>query len=185
MKKIISKVVFSVSLLGILALNACKNNDPQPDEQEQITTLTLSLVKAGTTTPISITFRDADGEGGNAPTTTPATLVLDANATYGVTLSVLDETKSPVENITEEIEEEKDDHQFYFAYSANNLTVNIIDTDSKNLPVGLISTFTTTSAGVAANLTVTLKHKPGSKAANDPVSKGETDIEVVFPVQVQ
>jgi hypothetical protein len=30
-----------------------------------------------------------------------------------------------------------------------------------------------------------LKHKPGSKATGDLVSKGETDIEVNFTAQVQ
>jgi hypothetical protein len=32
---------------------------------------------------------------------------------------------------------------------------------------------------------ITLKHKPGAKAGGDPVTKGETDIEVVFPVKIQ
>jgi hypothetical protein len=32
---------------------------------------------------------------------------------------------------------------------------------------------------------VTLKHKPGAKAANDPIVKGDTDVSIDFKVKVQ
>jgi len=32
---------------------------------------------------------------------------------------------------------------------------------------------------------VTLKHKPGVKAANDPITKGETDISIDFKLIIQ
>jgi hypothetical protein len=50
--------------------------------------------------------------------------------------------------------------------------------------LGTTSTWTTT--GVSnGTVKITLKHKPGIKAAGDPVSKGETDIEVSFTTKVQ
>jgi hypothetical protein len=32
---------------------------------------------------------------------------------------------------------------------------------------------------------ITLKHKPGAKIAGDPVTKGETDVEVEFNVRLK
>jgi hypothetical protein len=59
-----------------------------------------------------------------------------------------------------------------------------LDKDTKNLPLGLSSTWTTTGAA-SGTLNVTLKHKPGVKAANDPVSKGETDVSLDFQLTIR
>jgi hypothetical protein len=166
------------------AFTACKDDkDPEPEEDnEQITTVTYVLTPttagAGTAT---VTWRDVDGSGGNAPTI--STLNLRANTTYTGAITLLDETKTPVANITDEVAKESDEHLFvYTSTPANLMTVTRTDRDSKNLEVGIRTQVVTTAAGTGS-LRVTLRHQPGSK--NGTATPGDTDVEVTFPVTVQ
>ncbi|MDJ1503803.1 hypothetical protein [Xanthocytophaga agilis] len=173
-------------IASLAVFSSCsKEDDPEPLEQELITTVTLSLTKSGSSTPVSISFKDPEGDGSG--TITPDTLVLEANASYTGALTILNETLSSTAegyNVTAEIEEEAIAHQFYYQATGAQLTVTTTDVDSNNLPLGLKSTIATTTAS-KGTLKITLKHKPGEKAAGDTITKGETDVEVVFPVKIQ
>jgi type 1 fimbria pilin len=131
----------------------------------------------------TFSFKDLDGEGGNAPSQFDP-IVLGLNKTYSGKVKFLNESVSPADDITAEILAEADDHQLYFTPSTSNLSVSIIDKDTKNLPLGLSTSWTTTAAAIGT-LNVTLKHKPGVKAANDPVSKGETDVSLDFQLTIK
>jgi hypothetical protein len=176
------------SLLALLAaaplFSACNNDDddPTPDEDnEQITTVTYTLTPVGGGTPISVTSKDADGEGGAAPVI--GSLTLAANTTYTGSLSLLDETKNPVVNTSAEILKEADEHLFvYTPTPANLLTIKRDDRDSKNLEIGLQTTLVTTAAG-SGNLKITLRHQPGTK--NGTETPGDTDVEVIFSTTVR
>ena len=83
-----------------------------PGEEELITTLSLTLTPSGGGSPITVRFRDLDGEGGNAPVVD--VLAVTAGTDYHGMIQVLNETETPPENITEEVEEEAEAHQFFF-----------------------------------------------------------------------
>ncbi|GAA3984175.1 hypothetical protein [Hymenobacter antarcticus] len=168
-----------------LIFSSCKDKkDPEPaDDNEQITTVTYLLTPAaGSTAPTAtVTWRDTDGTGGNAPTI--GTLNLKPNTTYTGALTLLDETKNPVVVTSDEIRKELDDHLFFFDTTpASLLGITRTDKDSKNLEVGLATRVVTTAAGTG-NLKITLRHQPGTK--NGTFAPGDTDIEVTFPVTVQ
>lgn len=174
-------LLFSVAVIG------CKKDDHAHDESELITTVNVKLTESGTTSATTFTFRDTDGPGGNAPTKFD-TIKLAPNKTYNCEITLLNESKTPAEDKTSEIRNEANDHQFYFAVTQASITVSNLDTDSRSLPLGLTSRWTTTTAtpvGVTGSVRVTLKHKPGAKASGDDVSKGETDIEIAFPAVVR
>jgi hypothetical protein len=174
-------LLFSVAVIG------CKKDDHAHDEEELITTVNVRLTESGTTNVTTFTFRDTDGPGGNAPTRFD-TIRLAPNRTYNCEITLLNESVTPAEDKTPEIRTEANDHQFFFAPTSVNITVSNLDTDSRSLPLGLTSRWTTaaaTPAGVTGSIRVTLKHKPGIKASGDDVSKGETDIEVAFPAVVR
>ena len=180
-------MVFAASL----AVTGCKKEDEhEPNEGELITTVALSLTKAGSATPVMITFEDLDGPGGNAPTITPATLALDANATYsaGIT-AVLNKTVAMTSedyDVLAQIKKESADHEFFYQVTGANLVFTGYDTDSKNPPLKLgAKAVATTAVASTGSVKITLKHKPGKKAAGDTVNEGETDTEVVFPVAVR
>jgi hypothetical protein len=164
-------------------LSACDKDDEEPhNEGELITTVTLTMQEAGTANTVTATFRDPDGEGGNVPTQFDE-IVLKPNTVYNTTISLLDESKTPAENIGEEIEEEADEHQFFYTPTSGlNVTVAYDDQDSKNLPLGL-KTRVTTGAASTGKLKVTLKHQPGTK--NNNIATGETDVELDFTTKVQ
>ena len=188
-----AKTLVWLAVAASLAVTGCKKEDePEPNEGELITTVALSLTKAGSTTPVTITFKDIDGPGGAAATLTPATLILDANATYTTKVRFLNESVTPAKDITQEVEaKEPNEHEVFYRASGASLALTNFNTDKNTPPLKLGTTATaTTAAASTGSLTVTLKHKPEDdaatrKVANDPVSKGETDSEVVFPVSIR
>ena len=172
----------------LLLITSCSKDDPEvPNEEEIITTLNYVLTPTSGGIPVSMTFQDLDGDGGNPPSITGGTLA--TNTTYNGTLTLLNETATPVEDITEEIEEEGVEHQFFFSSSLATLSVNYNDVDMNNNPVGL-TTVVQTGAPVTGDLTITLRHEPNKNAAgvisgDITNAGGETDIEVTFPISVQ
>lgn len=181
--------LFIVAALSLIVVIGCKEDNPASpvpeNPQELITKVTLTLTPAGGGTAVTVTFNDPDGDGGNAPTI--GTLTLKAGTTYNGTIELLDETKSPADTVTAEVEEESDVHQFFYTPEGGivgRVTVVITDKDANNLPVGLKYTATVT-AGAAANgtLNVVLSHYDASPK-NGTTPSDESDIDIDFPVNI-
>ncbi|TGE19643.1 hypothetical protein [Hymenobacter elongatus] len=174
-------------LLVAPLLGACSkdNDDPQPDDDnEQITTVRYELTPVGGGTPVTVQYRDPDGDGGVAPVI--GTLTLAAGKTYTGKLVVLDETKNPVVNTADEIKAEADEHIFFFEPSNVNLTISRTDKDAKGLELGLETRVVAGAANAATTtgtLKITLRHQPGTK--NGTFAPGDTDVEVTFPTAVR
>ncbi|WP_041265024.1 hypothetical protein [Bernardetia litoralis] len=182
-KKILPFLVLIFSTLVLFS--SCEDDeDPViPNEEEVITTLTYTLTADGQPTVV-LSFKDLDGDGGNSPVITGGTLA--ANTVYEGKIELLNEIEG--EDITEEIEEEDDEHQFFFSATGLDLAVAYNDTDGTN-PVGLQTTVSTGEA-TTGTLKVTLRHEPSKDAegVSDGVitnAGGETDIEVEFDVTVE
>lgn len=182
-----SKILLST--LAVLALfTACKKDEnevatpaPEANEEELITSLEVHIYRMdGSGDTAVFAFRDLDGPGGAAPQPID-TIALDAETSYGCFLKLLNESASPVDNITTEIENESDEHLFCFTPSAANLSIVRTDSDG-TYEIGLQSAWTT-GAISSGDVTITLKHQPGIK--NGSCEPGETDIEVTFPVEIQ
>lgn len=188
-------VALGLSLMGVL--NSCKDDNPAdpgdpPNSQEQITTVTLILDHNSPSFQplheIRATWRDIDGPGGNPPTID--TLKLHAGTTYSGTILLLDETKTPPDTISNEVEEEADVHLFVYTTGGSVdtlMSVSIDDLDPFNQPIGLsyvVVVDSTATGGTTGTLTVELRHfaERAHKAAGAPF---ETDIEVTFPVLIE
>lgn len=179
----------SVLFVSSLLFVGCNNNDddtPEPvNEEEVITTLTVTLIPQGGGDPISWASRDLDGDGPNDPVIAVSG-PLAANTTYDGVVILLNETEDPAENITEEVEEEDDEHQMFYIVSGGlNVTTDYTNFDGDGNPLGTQFTLET---GEASNGTVNvvLRHEP--KKPNDGSlgdAGGETDISVNFSVTVQ
>ncbi len=182
-----NRVLWAVLLAAAVTVTACKKDDEQvPEENELITTVTLTFTEAGTTNVRTVTYKDSDGDGGAAPMI--GKLSLAPNKTYNLTVQILDETKTPVDNVTEEITEEKDEHLFvYTPTPATLLTVTITDKDSRNFPVGLTGTAVTGAAGTG-KLQVVLRHQPpvgGNPVKNGTAGPGSSDFDGTFDVEIK
>ena len=171
--------------------SSCDKDPVVPNEEELITTLIYTLTPLSTGEKVTLTFKDIDGDGGNAPVIT-YTGELKTGTTYNGALSLLNEAENPAENITEEIEEEDEDHQLVFAVSGGadgKLLISYDDKDANNQPVGLKTKVTTTGSGTG-KLKITLRHLPdksasGVSSGDITNAGGETDIEVNFDVVIK
>ena len=181
----------STFILATIVLTACSNDDnPTPvNEEEVITTLTATLTPVGGGNTITLQTRDLDGDGPNAPTITVSG-PLAINKTYNGSLTLLNETVTPAENINEEIEEEAEEHQFFYQLTNGIGNITYTDLDSNGKPIGLTFTLTTGSTTGTGNLTITLRHELNKSAAgvsNGDITNagGETDIQATFGITVQ
>ena len=184
-----SRLATIPSLIFIIFLfQGCDNDDPLPENQEElITTLSITLSPEGGGTIAHFLFYDPDGEGGIAPVTSADTL--QSNTLYTAELTLLDEsTAIPPDNITEEIRTEADEHQFFFVVTGADLIHTYADEDNLGFPLGLLNTFSSGTQSTGS-MTVILRHEPDKAAPGvslglPELAGGETDIEVVFPVKI-
>lgn len=177
----------ALALITIVTFTSCSNDDdPAPvNEEEVITTVRVTLTGGGQV--VTLTSRDLDGDGPNAPTITVSGNLI-ANTTYTGAVEFLNELESPAGNITEEVEEEGADHQVFYQANAALGTFTYSDTDVNGKPIGVVFSYIAGNA-TNGNLTVTLRHLPNKSAsgvASGDITNagGTTDAEVTFPVVV-
>lgn len=178
--------LFAFLLLAIVGLLSCKKEKVDPNEGELITTVRVKLtekVLGGTGALTVFEFKDLDGEGGVAPSKFDE-ITLQKGKIYDCVLEILNESVNPAENITAEILAEANDHQLYYSATNGLVSFSNFNTDGKGFPLGTNSLWTVSSNTGSGTLNITLKHKPGTKTANDNINVGETDISLDFKVKV-
>ncbi|HCM75544.1 MAG TPA: hypothetical protein DIS90_04135 [Cytophagales bacterium] len=191
---------FAIIGVALLNLSSCESNDPQKeDTPELITKVTLTFTPAGGGDVVIATASDPDGEGVQDIKVDGA-INLKSGTTYSLTLSLINELaeKNSAEyDITEEVEEEGDEHMFFYAWTGNVFSdptgdgnvdkrsdaVNYQDEDVNALPIGIVTSWTTGSAA-AGKFRVILKHQPDLKTTVSDVEVGETDLDVEFDINV-
>lgn len=191
MKHFTNTKLLIASFLFSAIFVACSDDDdtiPAPvNESELITTVILEFEAQNANDPnsdVTITFTDLDGDGPNPPVVNQQGSFL-ASTTYSGFISLLDETQSPAEDISIEIEDEADEHEFF--YLLNNLPNSLLtksDTDLNGNPLGLEFVF---NAGSAANgtLTVILLHELNKPNNGDPASAGgDVDLQITLPIAI-
>lgn len=176
----------TILLMAVLGtgLTACDSTEPDDDgagEEELITSVILTLQGGGET--FTAKASDPDGDGTDFQI---ETLTIPSGRSYTGTIGVRDDVND--EDITEEIEAEADEHQFFYetgGADASRLTVSVTDTDGNSLPVGLAFTITVSGEEPGeATLRVILSHFDDEP--KDGVTRSdETDVDVTFPVVIQ
>lgn len=185
------KKLILFSAIAIMMANSCKK-DPEPvNEEELITTLILSVQETGSSTTQNFVFNDPDGAGGVAATID--SLILDKDATYNASITLLNTQETPADTISIEVLEEGTEHQFFYGSTPSTLISGLsylapFDTDGR--PIGLNFDFDTQNANATGTFKVTLRHEPNKSAsgvASGDITNadGETDIEVEFPVRLK
>jgi hypothetical protein len=183
------RVLMILSVLSV-ALVACKKEKKKevetptnPNEQELITTFKIVFTDANGVLPnVEAQFVDIDGPGGNNPSVFD-TIRLVANTTYNASITLLNESAIPTQNITQEVEEEGVDHLFCFDLTSGlNAVITRTDLDANNLPIGITSQWVIGASSTGTS-TIRLRHQPGVK--NGQCDPGETDIELNFHTVIQ
>lgn len=195
----------TITLLSclVLSLSACGDDGDvdtpiEDDAQEVITTLNMTMTSQGGE-KVTAQFRDADGPGGDEPVLTHPTLKL--GETYTVEIELLNETVPTTDEeyrISGEIEEEAEEHQFFFSGSVVDqgiLSYEYTDKESdyttnsgEDLPVGIKGQIVALTEG-SGKFTIVLQHQPPLndspvKTATSGQDDGDRDLEVTFDVNV-
>lgn len=190
-----------IYLFAILAMGfaSCESDDPVPEnDAEVITDVTLTFQELDASgnavgTPFSAKASDPEGiEIGATPTI--ETVTVKKGKTYRMNITVTNSIAG--EDITEEILEEADEHQFFFvggAFAGNILTI-AYDDPSGEL-IGLQTELGVSSSPGTNNtqMQIVLRHAldksyPGATNPNFPTYEqagGETDLDITFPVVIE
>lgn len=162
-------------------LIGCENPaaDDEAGEQEFITSVRLTLVDRAAKDSLVIVWTDPDGDGVGAFT---GTTTLRSNRLYQGSIELRNDlaTTEKEKNITAEILEEADEHQFFYTFSSAlrpYTQVVITDKDTRGMPIGLKFTLQTSAlpsgtTSLTGTLNIALSHyttliKNGSNPGNE------------------
>ncbi|RIW14443.1 hypothetical protein D0X99_12845 [Algoriphagus lacus] len=181
-----------------LGIVSCESDDPTPEnEGEVITNVVLNFQELDASnnpvgTPVSFSAIDPEGiEVGATPTI--QTINLKKGKNYRMTIAVTNSIEG--EDISAEILEEADEHQFFFlgtAFTGNIMTIAYNDPSGKL--IGLQNRLAVSSSPGTNNaqMRVVLRHDldknfPGAtnpNFQNFEQAGGETDLDITFPVVI-
>jgi hypothetical protein len=192
-------------LFSVITMIGCSNEDDiAPEEENEVevfTDVTLIFTNtANNSDVVRASAQDPDGTGIQELQILDA-ITLAADTEYTLTYEILNALDpTDVEDIGNEILEEDNEHQFFFSFTENvfaNPTgngnidaaadpINYNDADENGNPVGLSSTWTTSStASSGASFTVRLQHQPDVKTATSGSNDGDTDFALTFALNIQ
>jgi hypothetical protein len=199
------QLLFYIGIISITFLSGCGVDDPQKEDvPELITKVTLTFTPT-TGTPVVVTATDPDGEGIQG-IKVDGPINLTKSMTYVMSISLINALASPSDDaydITKEVEEEGDEHMFFFSWTGDafsdptgngnidaradaiNYSGGTGSKDANNLPLGLQTTWKASSIGtIGASIRVLLKHQPGLKTVVSGSDVGETDLDVTFQLNI-
>ena len=192
-------------LFSVITIIGCSNDDDiAPEEENEVEVFTdVTLVFTNTADVndvVTASAQDPDGTGIQELQILGA-ITLAADTEYTLTYEILNALDpTDIENIGDEILEEDNEHQFFFSFTENvfaNPTgngnidaaadpINYNDEDENGNPVGLSSTWTTSStASSGASFTVRLQHQPDVKTVTSGSNDGDTDFALTFALNIQ
>ena len=192
-------------LFSVITIIGCSNDDDvAPEEENEVEVFTdVTLVFTNTADVndvVTASAQDPDGTGIQELQILGA-ITLAADTEYKLTYEILNALDpADIEDIGSEILEEDNEHQFFFSFTENvfaNPTgngnidaaadpINYNDADENGNPVGLSSTWTTSStASSGASFTVRLQHQPDVKTATSGSNDGDTDFALTFALNIE
>lgn len=192
-------------LFTVITIIGCSNDDDvAPEEENEVEVFTdVTLVFTNTADVndvVTASAQDPDGTGIQELQILDA-ITLASDTEYTLTYEILNALDpADIEDIGSEILEEDNEHQFFFSFTENvfaNPTgngnidaaadpINYNDADENGNPVGLSSTWTTSStASSGASFTVRLQHQPDVKTATSGSNDGDTDFALTFALNIE
>jgi hypothetical protein len=179
----------SIMLLAfvLFSVTSCKKHDHDHDHEDEITTLEITFTEipiakpGGLKSEVSLlqTVMKYSVIDGDVEVDITGNSIVQ-NIAYNYSIRILNEEEDI--DLTEEIEEEADDHLFCITGVSGIITLSEQNNDSKGKTFGSQGVITFTTSG--ENTTrITLKHEPNKNAGN-PCSTGDTDIEATFNFNV-
>jgi len=193
--------LYSLLAVGVF-ITGCDDDDPPPPENdlEVITDVTLIFTNdADASDVVMASAQDPDGAGVQELAILDP-ITLDANTSYTLTFSILNNLETPGEDIGEEIAEEDDEHQLFFSFSNDTFAnptgngnidsssdpLNYNDADDNGNPLGLSTSWTTSSSTLSGGtFTARLQHQPDIKTSTTGANDGDTDFDLTFVLNIE
>ena len=201
MKKNIFKLnILLYSLLSLVIFTACEDDEivPEEEEEEEVITDVTLIFTSDAGAVVTASAQDPDGEGVQELVVLDE-IQLQAGTNYTLTFDIMNNLETPGESIGEEIAEEDDEHQIFFAWTEGAFSnptgngnidnasdpVNYNDADGNGNPLGLNTSWTAGDPTTAASFTVRLQHQPDVKTSTSGANDGDTDFELQFRLTIQ
>ena len=201
MKKNIFKLnILLYSLLSLVIFTACEDDEivPEEEEEEEVITDVTLIFTSDAGAVVTASAQDPDGEGVQELVVLDE-IQLQAGTNYTLTFDIMNNLETPGESIGEEIAEEDDEHQIFFAWTEGAFSnptgngnidnasdpVNYNDADGNGNPLGLNTSWTAGDPTTAASFTVRLQHQPDVKTSTSGANDGDTDFELQFVLNIQ
>ena len=199
MKNIFKLNYLLYAVLTLFIFTACEEDEAAPEEENEVEVFTdVKLVFTPTVggAAVEAAAQDPDGAGVQELQVLGA-INLAANTDYLLSMMIENCLEDPCEDMNEEIAEEAEEHQFFFAFTNDAFTspagngnmdnasdpINYIGYDGNNNPVGLNTNWTTGSASTGT-FTVQLQHQPDVKTATSGSTDGDTDFALTFNLNI-
>ena len=199
MKNIFKLNYLLYAILTLFIFTACEEDEAAPEEENEVEVFTdvkLVFTPTGGGAAVEAAAQDPDGAGVQELQVLGA-INLAANTSYTLTMVIENCLESPCELMNEEIEEEDDEHQFFFAFTNDAFTspagngnidsasdpINYNDSDGNGNSLGLNTSWTTGSASTGT-FTVQLQHQPDVKTATSGSTDGDTDFALTFNLNI-
>ena len=201
MKKNIFKLnILLYSLLSLVIFTACEDDEivPEEEEEEEVITDVTLIFTSDAGAVVTASAQDPDGEGVQELVVLDE-IQLQAGTNYTLTFDIMNNLETPGEDIGDEIAEEDDEHQIFFAWTEGAFSnptgngnidnasdpVNYNDADGNGNPLGLNTSCTAGDPTTAASFTVRLQHQPDVKTSTSGANDGDTDFELQFRLTIQ
>ena len=199
MKNIFKLNYLLYAVLTLFIFTACEEDEAAPEEENEVEVFTdvkLVFTPKGGGAAVEAAAQDPDGAGVQELQVLGA-INLAANTEYLLSMMIENCLEDPCEDMNEEIAEEAEEHQFFFAFTNDAFTspvgngnmdnasdpINYIGFDGNGNPVGLNTNWTTGSASTGT-FTVQLQHQPDVKTATSGSTDGDTDFSLTFNLNI-
>ena len=199
MKNIFRLNYLLYAVLTLFIFTACEEDEAAPEEENEVEVFTdvkLVFTPTGGGAAVEAAAKDPDGAGVQELQVLGA-INLAANTEYLLSMMIENCLEDPCEDMNEEIAEEAEEHQFFFAFTNDAFTspvgngnmdnasdpINYIGFDGNGNPVGLNTNWTTGSASTGT-FTVQLQHQPDVKTATSGSTDGDTDFALTFNLNI-
>ena len=186
-------------VLTLFIFTACEEDEAAPEEENEVEVFTdvkLVFTPTGGGAAVEAAAQDPDGAGVQELQVLDA-INLAANTEYLLSMMIENCLEDPCEDMNEEIAEEAEEHQFFFAFTNDAFTspagngnidsasdpINYNDSDSNGNSLGLNTSWTTGSASTGT-FTVQLQHQPDVKTATSGATDGDTDFALTFNLNI-
>jgi len=179
--------IFILAVFASITIQSCKDDVVPVNEEEVINEIIVTL-KDDANNTYTLAYKDSDGGGPLSPVFTEDKL--PANKSLTASIQLLNTLATPSENITNEVLEEADEHQFFYQFSGSgNPVVSYTDSDVNGKPIGIQFKLDTKSAYLGV-LKVILRHQPNKEAsgvASGDITNagGATDVDVDFNITIE